>query len=159
MDSRRKVVFTDAAVARRAQLLDTLEKDIDNAIIDMKYVPGADFVEVTASDVEEIARTTRIGYRDRMAQRSRYRRVLLISYMLVGATMLFAGLYYKELVKLSNENPTQLIMVMSGVLIMITAAVLQVLTVQAPQKPEYRDERDFLRALDQHADDSSGNDV
>lgn len=56
----REIQYTDAAKEKLAQAKAEYVKLLENAILETKYVPGDELVEVTASDVERASRRFRL---------------------------------------------------------------------------------------------------
>jgi hypothetical protein len=125
MEYRKQHVFTDAGKTRRDALLQDIEKQIDDALAANKFVPGVDVVEITGSDVDELARNMQVVFRDRQEQRQRNRDLLLSTYMVLGAATTIFGLFFDRL-KTLMENPTQFLLVASGFLMVALALLMRV---------------------------------
>lgn len=146
MDSRRQLMYTDAGQMRRKQLVEDLERRLDHAIMERKFVPGIDVVEITGSDVDELARSMELVFRDRYLQRFRSRRAFVNIYLALGALMVMTGLFYDSLSALIQQ-PKQLLLIAVGAAMIVAAFVLRFyLDIRSRA---FERERDYMRVMEE----------
>lgn len=144
--TQRTVVYTDAGRQRRQQMLHAFERRIDEAIIERKFVPGIEVVEVTGSDIDALDRSMFILFADRYVERLRFRRLILNTYLLLGSLAALVGLFYDRTMELLRR-PIQLTFILVGVGLIVAAlffrSYLDVSTREAQRQ------RDYLRAIEE----------
>jgi hypothetical protein len=124
MDPRRQIVYTKSAQSRLDKLQADIIRHLESELIDRKFIPGDEQVEITASDVEEISRAMLLSFADPYERRARSRNLLISVYMVVGVLMTVAGLFYQDFIRMVS-NPTQGILVLTGASITVAGFLLR----------------------------------
>ena len=104
----RKVSYTEAAERKMVEILDRHKRDLEQYVIRRKLVPGDEFVEVTASELEDAAR--HVSIRD--PRSTQLRTTIFRLYTFMGVVMTGAGLFYD---RFRQMDPFQLMLVVMGV--------------------------------------------
>ena len=55
IETNKKIIFTDSAKMRLEKLHIDIDAQIETYLKDRKNVPGDDFIEITASDIDELS--------------------------------------------------------------------------------------------------------
>jgi len=150
LEPRRRIIYTDAAKERRARLIDEVSAKLESILVERKFVPGEDVVELTASDVDEVARTLEFHFRDRYEQRARFQQLVTSSYLAIGVLLVIAGLFL-EYVQVLLESPTQRLLVVMGMLMTAMSIVLR--SSMRSRAARYERLRDTLHVIDERARD------
>ncbi|WP_444666778.1 hypothetical protein [Flavobacterium columnare] len=110
MDNNKKVIFTDSAKVRLEKLHTDIDLQIENYLRDRKNVPGDDFIEVTASDIDDLS------YRIRIIRpnKSSSRQLILLLYGAMGLLSTLIGLFYSEIKTILFEDKERLIFFVVG---------------------------------------------
>lgn len=113
IEINKKVVFTDSAKMRLEKLHLDINSQIENYIRDRKNVPGDDFIEVTASDIDELSYLLRIV----RPFKTNSRQLILYIYAITGVVTTLIGLFYDQiLLLLESENKTRLLLILGGLI-------------------------------------------
>lgn len=131
METKAKIVYTKSAQER----LNRLNKDIEQRVTDYikmrKFVPGDDFIEITASDIEDVwKRITIIP-----PQKSQFRQLILFIYAVMGIVLTLFGLFYSNFTTLIQDEPNRLMVITIG-LTLSMFSVLFSFYLNAKQKKE-----------------------
>ena len=95
MEQNIKINYTEAAKQKIDELNKKYIQDLEYFLKETKYVPGEDFIEVTASDINELAKYIKIIYpRTKVFE---IRNFLLKTYFVLGILTIFCGLFYSEI--------------------------------------------------------------
>ena len=109
----KNIVFTDAATTKFNEVQDEFRKRFKAELKNRKQVPGDETVEVTASDINDLDRSTRIRFIGADTYRAFTRDTLIKSYLAIGILTFVAGLFYPYLRSLA-DNPVQLMLMAMG---------------------------------------------
>jgi hypothetical protein len=123
MSNVKRIAYTQAGEDRLAKLHRAIGNQIEQALRERKFVPGDEQIEITGSDVDELARSMRVDFFSRFDQRRMFRRVVIGFYFLLGILTTIAGLFYHYFLDLI-KNPTQLFLVGAGVLMSLGSFLL-----------------------------------
>jgi hypothetical protein len=123
MEIDRSIHYTDAATKRLEQLQADLVKRVEGELRERKFVPGDPFVEITASDIDELARTTRVEFYGRLSQRLDFRQTILKVYAILGSLTLIVGLFFPTL-KEMFANRTQMFLILTGAAMTLVSVTL-----------------------------------
>lgn len=121
MESKRTVVYTDAGKERLNLLLIDLHRRVERILMEKKFVPGDRVIEITGSDVEEVARNLVFDVVRRHDYRSRMRELVMSLYAIGGALLIFAGLFLDELRQLLKEDSDRLFLISAGAVMLLLA--------------------------------------
>jgi hypothetical protein len=123
MNAEKTIVLTDAAHDRLDKLYAKLRLDIEKELRERLYVPGDDTVEVTASDVDELAHRLKVVFPTREYYGRSSIRLLPRVYLAMGIITFLAGLFYPYLESL-RDNPTQAALVVTGLLMSVASILM-----------------------------------
>jgi hypothetical protein len=119
MNIEKNIVYTESGKRRLDSLIERLSKDVESELIQRKRVPGDEEIEVTGSDVDEIARSIRITFLGAHHYRLVARDLIVKAYLGSGIVMLAAGLLYPY-IRYWRDDPIQAMLILTGLL--MTAA-------------------------------------
>lgn len=111
MNEIKKIIYTESAKDRLSKFYLDVENQLEDYLRDRKFVPGDDFIEVTASDIDEAA------YKFRFVRplKTNTRKLIPVVYSIMGLIMTITGLYYEQIRILLEGNPVRLIFIISGI--------------------------------------------
>lgn len=110
MKTEKKIFYTDSAKERLEKFHIEINQRIDKYLQEKKYIPGDDFVEITASDIDEISNSIRF-YRPTKLP---IRKLIPATYAIFGILLIIFGLFYEQIRTLIENQPTRLIFILSG---------------------------------------------
>lgn len=110
IENRRKIVFTESAVKRLEKLHRNVDYQIENYLIDRKFVPGDDFIEVTGSDIDDVENRLKIIGPSSLNSK----RVILNIYAIIGAITFLIGIFYSEIKDIVNGDRERLVLLIAG---------------------------------------------
>jgi len=113
-DETKRIVYTPAAKERLDKLREKVDREIDNALREQGYIPGEQVLEVTASDVEDVARSMRIIFSTDQERRREQQLLLLSAYTIFGFITLLIGVFYRDIQALYTSDPLRALIVTSG---------------------------------------------
>jgi hypothetical protein len=124
IENSKKIVFTDSAKIRLEQLHLKIDEQITDYIKDRKNVPGDDFIEITASDIDEVS------HRLRIIRPSKTMSIQLTIYLYatIGITTTFVGLFYRDIQQIAMEDHKRFIIMASGFILTVLSALLSFMT-------------------------------
>jgi hypothetical protein len=115
MSDDKTLVLTEAAEARLQRLYAALRDDIERELRARNFVPGDKSIEVTASDVDQLAHSMRIFFLAREVHKARWYRRAAGFYTGLGAGATLAGLFLPNLREVV-ANPVQAALIAMGVI-------------------------------------------
>ena len=111
MGPEKSIKYTAPAREAIERAQEKYKDELESIIRERKYVPGEDFIEVTASDVERATRQVTV-----LSDRTRdHRELILRSYMILGVLTIGLGLFYEDIVFMLRNNPTQFMLIVAGI--------------------------------------------
>lgn len=110
MKTEKKIFYTDSAKERLEKFHTEISQRIDKYLYERKYIPGEDFIEVTASDIEEISNNIRFI----KPTKTSLRKLIPATYAIMGILLVVFGLLYDDIRKLIENQPTRLVFIISG---------------------------------------------
>lgn len=110
----KKIIFTDAATTRFEEVQQEFVEKFKNELKNRKRIPGDDSIEITASDIEDLDRSTRIRFLGADSYRTFARDALVKLYLVLGILTFLAGIFYPYLIALAS-NPIQLALIAMGI--------------------------------------------
>jgi hypothetical protein len=158
--SQRRLEYTEAGQRRLDQLKSELQQRVESALRDRKFVPGDEVIEVTASDLEELARLMSVTFDARASQNDLIRRSVLTTYSFLGAAMVGVGIFYEDF-RVMTREPLRLSLLAMGLTLSFFGVWMRNLNRKpgpargltsnehatqslALQRDDARDQRDFL---------------
>ena len=118
-----RINYTDVAKDRLQKLNEGISEKLQDMLIDRKSIPGEQIIEITGSDVEELARSLRIVTRSE--RDTTYRSFLLRLILVIGILIALFGLFYENIVLLLLDDPLRAALVFGGAIISFVAAMAQ----------------------------------
>lgn len=120
MKKEKQIIYTESGEKRLAKLYDDLHVDIEKYFRENKYVPGDEFIEITAADIEEISKKITIA----KTYKSNYTSFILIYiYCIFGFVLILYGIFYEEIKKLVLVDPRRLVYILGGVFMVLLGLV------------------------------------
>jgi hypothetical protein len=114
-----KIKYTETASNKLDELQLRYKEELENILISKKLIPGDDFVEVTASDIDEVSKYFK--YIRPVRNTSKY--LLLIIYFAIGLISTVMGLFYDDLRYIIENRPTQAMIILVGLTFMLVSFV------------------------------------
>jgi len=119
MGTQKDIRYTDPAQAAIERAQSKYREELGSIIRDQKYVPGEDFVEITAADIERATNQVRFVSK----RKSEVRELILEVYMLLGVFTVVLGLFYEQIRFMMQNNPTQFMLVVTGASMIAVSAL------------------------------------
>jgi len=123
IETNKKIIFTDSAKMRLERLHIDIDAQIEAYLKDRKNVPGDDFIEITASDIDELS------YRLRIIKptRTNTKHLILFVYAVIGMISTIIGLFYTQIKIIIFEDKVRLMFIVFGLSLMAIAFVMSYL--------------------------------
>jgi len=131
MKTEKKIFYTDSAKERLEKFHIEINQRIDKYLHDRKYIPGEDFIEVTAADIEEISNNIRFI----KSPKTSLKKLIPATYAIMGILLVVFGLLYDDIRKLIENQPTRLIFIVSG-LVMFFLGYFYLFLINSREKRE-----------------------
>lgn len=119
----KKITYTDSGAKRLNKLHEELHNKIEQDIRDSKYNIGEDFIEVTASDVDDIGNRFRLIRRNKS---SLIRPMVPFVTIALGIIISIYGIYYESIVQFIKEGNTFRILIVMYGFIMILMGIFYI---------------------------------
>lgn len=110
MNRGKKIVYTESAKERLEKLHFEVNKEIEYFLQEVKYIPGEDFIEVTALDIEEVSKRLKIV----RSSNKHLASVVPTVYSVLGIILASTGLFYEAITTLVKDNPVRLTLILTG---------------------------------------------
>lgn len=123
MSIEKEIIYTQAARIRLEQLRKDIEKDILAALREQKSIPGDVQIEITGSDVEELARSMSLRFFHKNQVNVELRMLVVRAYMVIGALTVLIGFFYDSFRNIFH-NPIQAMLIGAGLLMMLASYAL-----------------------------------
>jgi len=107
-----QLIYTESAIKEIEEYKKSKIHELEKIIISEKYVFGDDVIEITGSDIKK-ASSAHFKV-SRSNPKWAATRTLLVVYAFMGFTLMLAGIFYDELLRLI-ERPIQFALVTSGI--------------------------------------------
>ena len=134
----RKITYTEAGKAELEKYLDERKRDLEQRVIEQKYIFGDDKIEITGGDIRYAADLK--PQKILMPRRRPFVRYLLEIYFVFGLLLFMAGLFYTDLRYLINDiiygNPVQALLMLSGAILVIASLCLRFIFVRINVRKE-----------------------
>lgn len=141
-----KIKYTDTANKKLDELQLRYREELERILVSKKLIPGDDFVEVTASDIDEASRYFKFVRPVRNS--SKY--LVLIVYFVFGLIATFVGLFYEDFRYIMENRPTQAMIILVGLTMMIVSFIGYFYFRQRDRQREsfekYRNEIEFFES-------------
>lgn len=134
MEKGKKIIYTDSAKSRYEKLNSEIREKIEEYIRSNKNVPGDEFIEVTASDLDDLSNRIRII----QTNKTPFKFMIVIFYGIAGIVMTTAGLVYDSFEELFLKNPERLMFIAMGIILTsFSASYYYVLRQRELREKEY----------------------
>jgi hypothetical protein len=119
MGLEKDIRYTDPALESIEKAQKKYKEELESIIRDQKYIPGEEFVEITASDIERATRQVIFVSK----RKSDFRGLILEVYMVLGIFTVVLGLFYEQIRHMMENNPTQFMLVIAGATMIAVSAL------------------------------------
>jgi hypothetical protein len=112
MNGNKNIIYTESAKQRLEKFHLEINEEVERYFQERKFVPGDEFIEVTASDIDEIAQRFRIS---RPIRTNPIKTLIPIVYTIVGLLLTGLGLFYEQFKSILEGDPKRLVFIGSGI--------------------------------------------
>lgn len=124
MEKDIKLKYTDAALVQIEKFKNNQVQLLEDVIKEKKYFPGEDFIEITASDVQDVSK----NFKYYKQQKLDIKYLIIYTYFLVGILTAIVGLFYEDIKYIYEHNRNQAVFVFAGLLMTFLSAILLFIT-------------------------------
>lgn len=133
MNDNKKIIYTETAKQRLENFHIEVDKELEYYFSDKKFVPGDDFIEITASDIDEVSSKFKIVSHSKTS----IKRLIPALYSTMGILMTVVGVFFEQFKTIIEGNPIRLVFIIGGVLmVFISWFYLYIVKI--------REQRDFI---------------
>jgi len=111
MNGDKKIIYTETAKQRFEKFHIEINEEVGRYFQERKFVPGDDFIEITASDIDEVAQRFRIS---RPVKTNSVRTLIPVVYTTMGLILTIIGLFYDQFKTILEGDPKRLIFIGGG---------------------------------------------
>ena len=111
MNGDKKIIYTETAKQRFEKFHIEINEEVERYFQERKFVPGDDFIEITASDIDEVAQRFRIS---RPVKTNSVRTLIPVVYTTMGVILTIIGLFYDQFKTILEGDPKRLIFIGGG---------------------------------------------
>lgn len=111
MNGNKKIIYTDTAKQRFEKFHLEINDEVERYFQERKFVPGDDFIEITASDIDEVAQRFRIT---RPIKTNIANKLIAILYTAFGIVLILIGLFYDDFKTIIEGDPKRLAFIAGG---------------------------------------------
>lgn len=115
------IKYTNAALEQLEKFKLDQAKKLEDLIIESKRFPGADFIEITASDIQEEAR--RFTYH-KPALKNQVRYLIIYVYFVIGIGLMLFGFLYQDIINIWQNQPKQGLFILMGFTMTVMSGIL-----------------------------------
>ncbi|MEJ1381356.1 MAG: hypothetical protein RPT95_10380 [Candidatus Sedimenticola sp. (ex Thyasira tokunagai)] len=119
MGSQKDIRYTEPALESVEKAQKKYKEELESIVRDQKYIPGEEFVEITASDIDRATRQVNFFSK----RKSDVRGLVLEVYMVLGIVTVVLGLFYEQIRFMMQNNPTQFMLVVAGATMIAVSAI------------------------------------
>ena len=119
MEKDSKITYTKTGTEQLELLKDDYVMLLEKEIRRRKYVPGDEFIEITASDLKQASQFIKIY----LPRRTSMLKLASFMYLVLGILMVLGGLFYNELRAAMLEDPTRAAIVLGGVMLSLISII------------------------------------
>ena len=119
MGTQKDIRYTEPAQEAIERAQKKYKEELESIIRDQKYVPGDDFVEITASDVERATNQVRFVSKGK----SESHELILEVYMVLGVFTVALGLFYEQIRFMVQNSPARFMLVVAGATMIAVSAL------------------------------------
>lgn len=125
MEREIKFKYTEAAKEQLEKFKAAQIKIIEDAIKERKYFPGEDYIEITASDIQEI--TKYIKYSKPIKYEPKY--LIIYVYFFIGIIMFVGGFSYPYFMEILRKyRSPQAMIILAGIAMIFLSLLLYIFT-------------------------------
>lgn len=115
------IKYTTAAIQQIEKFKLEQAKKLEQLIVENKKFPGSDFIEITASDIQEEAK--RFLYQ-KPKLKSDLRYLLVYAYFIIGIGLMLFGFFYEEIINIWFYHPEQALYIITGFFMTVMSGFL-----------------------------------
>lgn len=108
---RNNIKYTNAALDQLEKFKQDQVNKLEELIVENKRFPGVDFIEITASDIQEEAK--KFTYR-KPALKSELRYLVIYLYLFSGVGLMLFGFLYQDIIDIWQNQPRQGLFILTG---------------------------------------------
>lgn len=115
------IKYTNAALEQLEKFKLDQVKKLEDLIVENKRFPGADFIEITASDIQEEAR--KFTYR-KPEIKNQLRYLVIYTYFVIGIGLMLFGFLYQDIINIWKNQPKQGLYILMGFIMTVMSGIL-----------------------------------
>lgn len=115
------IKYTIAALEQLEKFKLDQVKKLEDLIVENKRFPGADFIEITASDIQEEAR--KFTYR-KPATKNQLQYLVIYAYFVIGIGLMLFGFSYQDIIDIWKNQPSQGLYILMGFIMTVMSGIL-----------------------------------
>lgn len=150
MTNNKTIEYTQAGRDRLAQLEASFREKVEKELRERKRVPGDEAIEVTAADIDELDRAMSLRFHDIRDYQLISRDLIVRAYAVIGVVLFAAGVFYPMLSTI-RENPTQLMLLGTGLVMGLGSYMMHVLVSRRQRMQEMEAQFERIRELRQRS--------
>lgn len=116
MNGNKKIIYTESAKQRFDKFHLEINEEVERYFQEHKFVPGDDFIEITASDIDDLAQRFRIS---RPIRTNPIKTLIPIVYTAMGLILTGLGLFYEQFKTILEGDPKRLVFIGSGLFMIL----------------------------------------
>jgi uncharacterized protein (UPF0248 family) len=124
MNTSKQIVYTDAAKERLEKLRGEILEQIEVALRENKSIPGDRIIEVTESDIEQLARSMEVVFYQNYKRKLESRQLILNVYFVMGILTIVGAFFYPEFRSLVS-NPIRAALLATGLLMLVVTYMMR----------------------------------
>lgn len=111
MEKEKKIIYTESAEIRFKKLNSEIKEKIEDYVRENKNVPGDEFIEVTANDLDEVSKRIRIV----SVNKNQLKYLVMVTYSIFGVILTITGLFYDDIMSLLKNSPERILLIFVGI--------------------------------------------
>lgn len=115
------IKYTNAALEQLEKFKLDQVKKLEDLIVENKRFPGVDFIEITASDIQEEARKF-THFKPAIKTQIRY--LVIYVYFVTGIGLMLFGFLYNDIIDIWKNQPIQGLYILMGFIMTIISSIL-----------------------------------
>ncbi len=118
---KNSIKYTTAAIEQLEKFKQDQVNKLEELIVETKKFPGAEFIEITASDIQEEAK--KFTYR-KATLKKEVRYLVVYSYLIIGIGLMIFGFLYQDLINIWKNQPKQGLYILMGFTMTLMSGIL-----------------------------------
>lgn len=116
-----KIKYTKGALEQLEKFKLDQTKKLEDLIVENKRFPGADFIEITASDIQEEGRKFTSP---KPALKSKFTYLVIYVYLVIGIGLMLFGFFYQNIIDIWKNHPKQGLYILMGFTMTVMSGIL-----------------------------------